>query len=190
MKNLLRSSAAACAVALAACGPSYPPPGTPTPLDAAGGAPGADSVATVILRSSSGQELGTVTLRESADTLTVSGRLRGLPPGEHAAHLHAIGACTAPAFESAGPHWNPTMRLHGAKNPQGPHLGDMPNITVAADSSVTLSLKVDRRRLRGADGLLDADGASLVIHAAPDDDRTDPTGNAGARIACGVIGGT
>lgn len=146
----------------------------------AGGAP-----VTVAMRDAQGAELGSLTLAESAQGVTLTGSLRGLPPGEHAIHVHTTGVCEPP-FESAGPHWNPTNRQHGSQNPQGPHFGDMPNLTVGADSSVTVQATTAGGTLRGENALLDADGAAVVVHAGPDDYRTDPSGNSGDRIACGT----
>ena len=91
------------------------------------------------------------------------------------------------AFASAGGHWNPTARQHGFDNPQGAHEGDMQNVTVGADSSVMVAVTTRGGTLHGASGLLDADGAALVVHAGPDDYKTDPAGNSGARVACGVV---
>ena len=111
----------------------------------------------------------------------------GLPAGHYGVHLHAVGRCERPAFASAGPHWNPTARQHGSLNPAGHHLGDLPNLDVDAMGGGRLEFTISGASLTGADGILDADGAALVIHAAPDDYRTDPSGNSGARIACGVL---
>jgi Cu-Zn family superoxide dismutase len=111
----------------------------------------------------------------------------GLPAGHYGVHLHAVGRCEAPAFASAGPHWNPTARQHGSLNPAGHHLGDLPNLDVDAMGGGRLEFSISGASLNGADGIFDADGAALVIHAAADDYRTDPTGNSGARIACGVL---
>ena len=100
-----------------------------------------------------------------------------------------VGRCEGPAFASAGPHWNPTGRQHGTLNPAGHHLGDLPNLDVDATGRRPARIHHPRRAPSGgAGGLFDADGAALVIHAAPDDYRTDPSGNSGARIACGVLG--
>jgi len=111
----------------------------------------------------------------------------GLPAGHYGVHLHAVGRCEAPAFTSAGPHWNPTGRQHGSLNPAGHHLGDLPNLDVDAQGDGRLEFTIAGASTSGADGIFDADGTSLVIHAAPDDYRTDPSGNSGARIACGVF---
>ena len=178
---------------LAACGG-----GDDAAADSAAGATtsagGADSVASagtgpavnVSMISATGQELGTLALNETGGMISVTGTLRGLPPGDHGIHLHQGGQCTPP-FESAGPHWNPTTKMHGSQNPQGPHAGDLPNITVGADSTGNVNVTSPAGPLRGANGLIDADGASVVIHASPDDYLTDPSGNSGARIACGAI---
>jgi Cu-Zn family superoxide dismutase len=107
-------------------------------------------------------------------------------PGTHGIHLHMTGTCDAP-FTTAGAHWNPTARQHGLQNAAGPHLGDLPNIEVGADSSANVQVSATGGTLRGADGLLDADGAAIIVHATADDNKTDPSGNSGARIACGVV---
>lgn len=141
----------------------------------------------VPVRDANGRELGQLTVSESGGGINLIGTLRGLPPGQHAIHLHMVGQCTPP-FETAGGHWNPTNMQHGFDNPQGPHHGDMRNIEVAADSSANVNVTTPGGMLRGdANMLLDADGASIIVHAGPDDYRTDPSGNSGARIACGQI---
>ena len=113
---------------------------------------------------------------------TLSIEAVGLPPGAHGLHLHAVGRCDGPDFSSAGPHWNPANRQHGSENPQGSHLGDLPNLDVGADGNGSVTLTVPS-------GFLDQDGAALVIHASPDDYRTDPSGNSGARISCAAFTG-
>lgn len=140
--------------------------------------------ATATLLTATGKPVGKVTVREVAGGLRVSLDVRDLTPGMHGAHLHTVGKCEAPDFASAGPHWNPTGMKHGSMNPSGPHAGDMPNLMIGADGRGTLAVN-----LPGAsfDGLLDADGAAMVIHAAADDLMTDPSGNSGARLACGVL---
>jgi superoxide dismutase, Cu-Zn family len=138
------------------------------------------------MRDAAGRELGTLTLATQQGGLMLTGRLQGLPPGTHGIHLHQTGRCEPP-FQSAGAHWNPMNRRHGTLNPEGPHLGDMPNLVVAGDGSATVSVMTSGGTLSGAGALLDGDGAAVVIHAGADDYRTDPSGNSGDRIACGVV---
>lgn len=137
-----------------------------------------------------GKSLGTLTLTEMDGGVHITGELSGLPGGEHGIHIHETGTCDAAAkFKSAGAHFEPAAHKHGSENPEGPHAGDLPNVSVAAEgggasvdvmnASVTLS--------EGESSLLDADGSAIVIHADPDDYQTDPSGNSGERIACGVV---
>lgn len=150
--------------------------------------PSGDSTtdARALVRDAAGRDLGTLTVRGEEAGIAIFGTLGGLPPGTHGVHVHDTGRCEAP-FESAGNHWNPTNRQHGRENPGGPHLGDLPNLIVPEDSTVVLQVMIAGGTLRGANALLDQDGAAVVIHAGPDDERTDPAGNSGRRIACGVI---
>lgn len=110
-----------------------------------------------------------------------------LPAGHYGVHLHAAGRCEGPGFESAGPHWNPTGRQHGKLNAAGHHLGDLDNLDVDESGAGRLEFTISGASTSGADGVLDSDGAAVVIHAGADDYRTDPSGNSGARIACGVL---
>lgn len=146
---------------------------------------GPNAFATV--RDASGRSLGTLEVSQTSDGVMVAGTLRGLAPGVHGIHVHTVGRCDPAAFTSAGGHWNPTAHMHGFDNPNGPHMGDLRNIVVNDDSVVVIRNVSAGGTLRGATGLLDADGASVVVHAGPDDYRTDPAGNSGARVACGVI---
>lgn len=175
-------------IALAGCGDTsrrnagdQPAAADRTAADTAGGN------VTAQVRNSAGKDLGTLTLTESGGKIAVAGRLTGLTPGEHAIHFHMVGQCDAPKFEGAGDHWNPTNAAHGTKNPKGPHLGDLPNLTVGRDSSVTVQATSARGSLRGQNPLLDSDGASVVVHAKADDYRSQPSGNSGDKIACGTV---
>ena len=119
--------------------------------------------------------------------VTVELDVKGLPPGEHAVHFHAVPKCEAP-FTSAGSHFNPDNKKHGLQNPEGPHAGDMNNFTV--DAKGVAKTKVTNKNVSlgdGANSLYANGGTALIIHAAADDMKTDPSGNAGDRIACGVI---
>ena len=107
--------------------------------------------------------------------------MQGLAPGDHGLHLHAVGRCDGPAFATAGAHWNPASRQHGHLNPDGAHAGDLPNLTVSANGHGAINF------LATGGSLADGDGTSLVVHAGPDDYRTDPSGNSGDRIACAVL---
>jgi Cu-Zn family superoxide dismutase len=139
------------------------------------------------LKNAQGQTVGTADIVEGAGGLLITLRLREIDAGIHALHLHQTGKCDAPAFESAGGHFNPSNTMHGVLAAKEPHAGDLPNIHVPAAKHVDVDLIARGLKLRGANGLLDADGASLVVHASPDDYQSDPAGNAGDRIACGVI---
>ena len=126
---------------------------------------------------------GTLSFEDSADGVSLAINASGLTPGVHGVHLHAVGKCDGPEFESAGAHWNPTSRKHGRDNPEGAHLGDLANIEIGVNGSGKSVVAVGATQ----NALADADGTSLVIHADPDDYKTDPSGNSGSRIACAVI---
>ena len=140
--------------------------------------------ATATLQTAQGAPAGTARAVPMDGALRISLALEGLPPGEHGVHVHMTGRCDAPDFESAGSHWNPTDSKHGLENPQGQHAGDMPNLMIDQNGRGTLDYTLKVGNLAG---LLDTDGAAIVVHATTDDQKTDPSGNSGGRIACGVF---
>ncbi|HZF42711.1 MAG TPA: superoxide dismutase family protein [Sphingomonadaceae bacterium] len=143
----------------------------------------------ISLNDAAGATRAVATLRERSGGVLVRIDARQIAAGAYGAHIHTTGRCDAPDFASAGPHWNPTGQQHGRENPQGAHLGDLPNLVVGADGRGRVEFLIAGATLtRGAQAMLDADGAAVVVHAAADDNRTDPSGNSGARIACGVVG--
>jgi superoxide dismutase, Cu-Zn family len=153
-----------------------------------GGAPATDNAARAELQNGLGKAVGTATLTQVGSVVRVIVEVQGLPRGAHGVHVHSVGKCDGPDFTTAGPHFNPAGRQHGALNPQGPHAGDLPNIEVGGDGKGRLESTTELISLgSGTNTVFDGDGSALVIHAAPDDFKTDPTGNSGARIACGVI---
>jgi Cu-Zn family superoxide dismutase len=139
------------------------------------------------LKDKDGKQVGTVTLTNTPNGVLMRFDLTGLSPREHAVHIHAVGKCEPPDFKSAGPHFNPDATQHGLMNSQGPHAGDMPNLIVPDSGKLSLEVLNSMVSLRDEPALLDADGSAIVIHATADDYATDPAGNAGDRVACGVI---
>jgi Cu-Zn family superoxide dismutase len=140
------------------------------------------------IKNAEGKTVGTVSLRETKDGLLIIVNAKGLPEGLHAVHIHSIGKCEGPAFTSAGGHFNPLNKKHGLKNPDGPHAGDLPDMYVNKDGVGRYEALLESMTLgSGETSIFDSDGSAIVIHATPDDNMTDPAGNAGDRIACGVI---
>lgn len=140
------------------------------------------------LQDGTGKEVGRVRMELRSGEIVVEVRARGVAAGTHGLHLHEVGLCEGPSFETAGGHFNPGNKEHGRQNPRGSHLGDLGNITVAGNGSgdrvVTITSAEARR---GIENFLGEKGRAIVIHANEDDDKTDPTGNAGARVACAAV---
>lgn len=135
------------------------------------------------LLDASGRDMGFVRLSPSSAGMDGFIEVSGISPGEHGMHIHTTGRCDAPDFQTAGGHLNPTGTKHGLSNPAGPHQGDLPQLTVGSDGKGTMSFSVSTTLA----ALFDADGAAFIVHAGPDDQMTDPSGNSGARILCGVL---
>jgi superoxide dismutase, Cu-Zn family len=156
----------------------------------AGGATSPTGGQVVELIGREGSSVGGARIEPEGDAVRISIRVTGLTPGQqHGLHLHQVGRCEPPTFESAGPHFDPHGRQHGLENPQGPHAGDLPNLHANAGGVADTSFVVTGVSMvaGGPTSLLDADGTALVVHARPDDYRTDPSGNSGDRIACGAL---
>jgi len=176
VKGLLLVVAAGMAVS--GCAGSMSERASPAPL-AAG----------ATLKNKEGVQVGVATLIQMPEGVRISVTGYRLPPGRKGIHIHAVGQCQPPAFDSAGPHFNPMGKRHGHKNPEGPHAGDLPNMEVSAAGEGGIDYVDPLVTLRAGQpgSLVGGNGTSLVIHAGPDDEVTDPSGNSGARIACGVI---
>jgi len=144
-------------------------------------------VVTADLARADGSWAGVATISKRADGVFLSLSAEAPAAGIFGMHLHAVGKCQGPDFTTAGPHWNPELKQHGRDNPMGAHHGDLPNVEASVDRKLTLEYKLPDIALYGPDGLLDADGGALVIHEQADDYKTDPSGNSGKRIICGVF---
>ena len=148
----------------------------------------AQGMAHVELKDADGKSVGTAMIMEAkGGGVTIAIDFKGLPPGEHALHFHQTAKCEAP-FATAGGHFNPDMKKHGTENPEGPHAGDMANFTVAASGAAKATITNTKVTMgMAANSIYANGGTALMIHAAADDMKSDPAGNAGARIACGVV---
>ena len=144
--------------------------------------------AEAVLKDKDGKQVGVATLIQTSDGTRIAVTGYRLTAGKRGLHIHEVGACQPPDFESAGAHFNPGGKKHGKANPDGPHAGDLGNIDIGTAGDGTIDVTTKAVTLNpGPTSLLAGKGTSLVMHAMPDDDRTDPIGNSGARIACGVI---
>lgn len=165
------------AVTLAGCAGMMAETEPPAPLSAE-----------ATLKDKDGKQVGVATLIQQGDGVRIALTGYRLPPGEKGVHIHAVGVCQPPEFNSAEAHFNPGGKKHGMGVPEGPHAGDLPNLKVAANGEGGIDYVNTLVTLRpGPNSLLGDNGTAIIIHAAPDDMKTDPTGNSGGRIACGVI---
>lgn len=149
---------------------------------------GPAAAATASLKSADGKDVGTADLTAVPDGVLIKLSVKGLPPGDHAMHVHAVGKCEPP-FTSAGGHFNPDSKKHGLEVAEGHHAGDMPNLHIPSSGELTVevlntAVTLDKDK---PNSVFDADGSAVIIHAKADDYKTDPTGNAGDRLACGVV---
>jgi len=144
--------------------------------------------ATADMKSASGQSIGVATLTEVPGGVRIVIDVKDLPPGQKGVHIHEVGKCDGPQFTSAGGHFNPEKKQHGTMNPQGAHAGDLPNLSIDGYGVGRLETTTSRITLgSGPASVFDGNGSAIVIHAAADDFKTDPTGNSGGRSVCGVI---
>jgi superoxide dismutase, Cu-Zn family len=167
-----------------------PPKSAPAPVTRPAPRPSAASfrTATATIRDAAGAKVGTANFADSYAGLIIIGSVEGLGIGAHGIHIHETGKCDAP-FATAGGHYNPEKHRHGFKSADGWHLGDLPNLDIPASGVLRFEFLLANVSLRGTNALLDADGASIVVHSTRDDFLTDPAGNSGSRLACGVIFG-
>ena len=144
--------------------------------------------ATAALKDAGGKAVGSVNLTQTPHGVLINLSVKGLAAGEHAFHVHAVGKCEPP-FTSAGGHFNPTNKKHGMLAAEGYHAGDMPNLHIPQSGDLTVEVVNTNITLEKGkpNSVYDADGSAIVIHAGSDDYKSDPAGNAGGRIACGVI---
>ena len=146
-----------------------------------------DRLGSAQLTLSNGIPAGTAQLYASGDTVSLSVAVTGISPGEHGFHLHTTGSCVRPDFTSAGGHLNPSGEGHGLEDDDGSHLGDLPNLMVSDKGTATKTVTLRGSQAEIISAVFDTDGTAIVIHADPDDGTSEPSGNAGSRVACGVL---
>ncbi len=148
----------------------------------------AESIARASLMGADQTQYGEVIIGEGDGGLLVQIKAEGLSPGPRGVHIHGVGKCEGPDFKSAGGHWNPSEKEHGFDNPKGAHMGDFFNLEIGEDGTGSVEATIEEGSLKeGPNALMDADGAAFVVHAGPDDLKTDPSGESGGRVACGVF---
>jgi superoxide dismutase, Cu-Zn family len=168
--------------------PAAPPAAPAAPAPATAPAAPAGPTASGNFMDSAGKAVGKVSMAQDTAAVVIRIEMTGVPAGWHGLHIHAVGKCDGPDFTTAGGHYNPGIRKHGARAADGAHVGDLPNVFAGADGRVTAEIVARGVNLGGPPNhLFDEDGSALVLHATEDDHRTDPTGNSGGRIACAVL---
>lgn len=203
MKNVTAVLLGAMTILVAACGGDAAdtvvveetevaaPPAPTAPASTAPASTAPATPATAVLRNRAGDEVGQATFRQEGNEVVIEVNARNLEGGDRAIHIHAVGQCEGPAFASTGDHFNPGSRAHGLQNPEGPHAGDLPNLHIDPDDGIAReTFRTDRVSLREgeANSLLGGNGTALIIHGGRADDGTSqPAGNAGDPVVCGVI---
>ena len=186
LSSLVVCASLSAAAAAAQMAPAASPTPAPSPAAPAKATVGPVTRAVAVLHpAKDGTVAGTLTFARAAGAMKVSGRITGLAAGTHGFHIHEFGDCSAADFSSAGGHYNPTGHQHAGTDQPRRHIGDLGNIEAGSDGTATVDYTDTRLRFDGAHGIL---GRGVIVHANPDDLKTQPTGNAGGRVACGVIG--
>ncbi len=184
MKSIVLSSLLTLAL-LTACGESAASTETDTmsPKGAEAG-----EIVSAMIRDKDGKDLGEAIIGAGNGGLMLNLTAQNMTPGTYGVHVHMVGKCDGPDFKTAEGHWNPFNKQHGLESEMGAHAGDLPNLVIGAGGTGALAFTLKHGVMRDAEGaLMDADGASIMIHAGPDDMKTDPAGDSGARIGCGVF---